>query len=129
MSSKPLLCAFSANDSMVLSSTVVKSNAMRSKITLPSINLEKIEDVVDDRHQQVTAFGGGLGEFKLFGVEIGIEQKFVDPDDAVERRANFAADVGHELRLDAHAFQRRVARAIQLFLGVLALGDVHETPS
>lgn len=52
---------------------------------------------VHDRHQQAAAFRGRLRAFELFRVQTGIEQQFVHPDDAVERRANLVAHVAHEL--------------------------------
>ncbi len=38
------------------------------------------------------------------------------------------AHVAHELRLDPHALERRVARAAQFLLGVFAFRDVHRDP-
>ena len=39
------------------------------------------------------------GELALVGVEVGAQQQVVEPDDAVERRADLVAHRGQELRL------------------------------
>src|SRR5882724_11157598 len=60
-----------------------------------------------------------FGVLALLRGESRIEQEPGHPDDAVERRANFMAHIVEELGAQACSFERQVARAGHLALGVL----------
>jgi hypothetical protein len=88
------------------------------------LDLREIQDVVDDSQQRVGAGLYGLGVLALRRGELGVEQQAGHTHDAVHRRANLVAHVGEEFRLEAHGFERRIARLFELRGDDLPLPDV-----
>ena len=87
-------------------------------------DLGKIQNIVDDREQGLTAQANGVDKIVLFLVQLGVQQQGRHPDQRVERRANFMAHVGQELGLDARGGLGRILGPGQLLFRLLQLGDV-----
>src|SRR5258706_1696378 len=68
---------------------------------LALVELGKIQDVVDDRQQQLAARRRYFGELQLLGRKVRAHQQLDHAEDSVERGTNLVADAGQELRLDS----------------------------
>jgi hypothetical protein len=97
----------------------------RFKADLACLHLGKIQDVVDDTEQDLGAGLNGLHKIALFRVELRVVQQHRHADDPIERRSDFMADIGEELRLEPSDLDRFVPGLRQLLFDPFALGDVH----
>ena len=59
----------------------------------------KVQNVVDDGQERITAAADNVGIFALFVVELGIHEQAAHADDRVHGRANFMAHGGEERAL------------------------------
>ena len=83
------------------------------EVDAAGLDLREVEDVVDDLEQRPPRLVDHLGVLALLGGERRVEQQAGHADDAVHRRADLVAHVGHELRLEPRGLERRLARAHQ----------------
>ncbi len=90
----------------------------------PGLDLGEVENVVDQRQQRLAGIAHGLRVVALLGRQIGIEQQSGHAENAVHRRADLMAHGRQKHRLGAARGLGLVARLAQLFLDLLALGDV-----
>ena len=92
----------------------------------------EVEYVVDDRQQQLAAGSNDLSQAALLGSQIGTRQQLAGADDSGQRSPNLVAHAGQEIRSQTGRFEGKVAhpiaRAIGLFLGALAAGDIDQHP-
>ncbi len=78
-----------------------------------------VEDVGNDRRQQLAGPRDRFDIFALLGIEAAAAQKLGEPEDAVDRRADFVAHRRQERRLGA-------VGAFRLLAGAAMFGDVVE---
>ena len=72
------------------------------QLELAGIDLGEVEDVVDDVVKMLAALVDELGVFRLARLERAHHpqlERLGETDDRVERRAQFVAHIGEELRL------------------------------
>ena len=123
-SSRPLAWADGASSRATSSTRCRGSKPTSSSSSLPGLDLGEVQDVVDDGQQRLTRAAQTLGQRPLVGVEVGVEQKLGQADDAVHRRTDLVAHGGQELRLQARRLHGLVTGHGQGLLGALALADV-----
>ncbi len=102
----------------------LKIERMVLQLELARLDLGEIENVADDGQERVGALADGLRVILLLRVELGAEQQTGHADDRIHRGADFVAHVGQEFRLGLVGLLGGVLRGDQLFLDLLALGDV-----
>ncbi len=91
---------------------------------LARFDLGEVQDVVDDLQQALAGPVDRLSETPLLVVQRGAEQQLRHAQDAVHRRADLMAHVGHELALGEAGGFGQIAGALQLQRLVVVLGHV-----
>ena len=107
---------------------VARAEGDRFELELSRLDLREVEDVVDDREQGVRRGLDRLDVLALLGREVGLEHELGHSQDPVHGRSDLVAHVGEELGLEARGLERAAGRAVDLLLGVDALGDVAGDP-
>ncbi|HTN03565.1 MAG TPA: hypothetical protein VL132_16865, partial [Planctomycetaceae bacterium] len=111
---------------------LVRRTADAFILHLTGLDLREVEDVVDDR-EEVRAAAADGGEMRAafrsgqFGV--AIEQQIGEPQNRVERRANFVAHIRQELTLGLVGGFRNLFGFFETFFGLSTIGDVLREPA
>src|ERR1022692_347176 len=90
---------------------------------LPGLDLGQVQDVVDERHQRLSAGVDHAGVISLFRDEVGIQEQLKHAKDAVHGGADFVAHIGQETAFRHVGGFGALARTNQFVLVALPLGD------
>src|ERR1700685_4445282 len=83
---------------------------------LPRLNFGEVQDVVDQSQKRPSAAMSHSGITPLLGSELGFQEQLNHPQNAVDRRTNFMAHVGHKAALGLISGLRSLTGLNQLFL-------------
>ena len=92
------------------------------------LHLRQIEDVAHKLQQQLVIVFDDTDELLSLRLVVSGGKQVAEPDDSIERRADFVAHVGQESRFQAVRFLRSLFGGDKLGLLLLACGDEKQRP-
>ena len=123
-----LLPGFFGNDIQRFVECGAQIELDRLQFHLASLDLGKIQQIVDQRQQGFAGCTDRLGELQLRLALFRIQQQGGKADHRVERRADFVAHVRQEFRLGAAGRLGIGTRLLQQLFAAAALGKILDDP-